>query len=113
MKNTSSSKFGRRVSLLVAMLVMVVLVGSLVVVLNFTHGPGTGVTGASATATPTTQPTVQSTATANPNRPAHEGQIVYSSPQSNGDYRAFAWSPDSQRVAASTNGQVQIWDATT
>lgn len=117
MKNTSSSNsglttFGRRVSLLVAVLMVTLLVGSLVVVLNLTHHPGTGVARAGATPTPFPSPTTQPTVTMNPNLPAHEGQIVYSTPASSFGYYALAWSPDSQRVAAG-NHSVQIWDATT
>ena len=122
MKNTPSSdtgmaKFGRRVSLLVAVLVMTVLVGSLVMVLNFTHHPTTS-TGSGPSATsmltpqPSATPTQQPPATPSGPRPAHEGTVVYTSPDSS-DYYAVAWSPDSQRVATSTNDQVLIWDATT
>lgn len=45
--------------------------------------------------------------------PTNQGQVVYTSPVSNDSFYAFAWSPDSKRVASSTNSQVQIWDATT
>lgn len=117
MKNTPSSdtgvaKFGRRVSLLVAVLVMTVLVGSLVMVLNLTHRSTSTASGPRATSTPTTIPTEQPSVSATPPGLMHEGTVVYTSPASS-DYYAVAWSPDSQRLATSTNDQVQIWDATT
>lgn len=90
--STGQIPFGRRVSLLVAVLVMIVLVGSLVVVLHEIppHLPaGTG---------------------------GHTpGQTVYSMAPGPEDplFEDLAWSPDSRRVAALRINGVQIWDATT
>ena len=90
--STGQTPFGRRVSLLVAVLAMIVFVGSLVVVLHeirLNLPAGTGGT------TP--------------------GQTVYS--MAGGPeaplFVDLAWSPDSRRVAASGINRVQIWDART
>jgi WD40 repeat protein len=100
MKQTSSSKFGRRVSLLVAMLVMALLVGSLLLVLNVTHSLTT-------TSAPTPTPISQGP------RSAHEGDVIDTLRMKDDFFFTFAWSPDSRRVATGLTGHVQIWDATT
>src|SRR5258708_1579911 len=109
--NPGMAKFGRRVSLLAAVLVMVVLVGSLVVVMNAAHHPTAPgnhtTTGSGPNGTPIPPSPIPT-----PN-PTQRSQIVYTSPVSQDDFYAFAWSPDGKRVASSTNSQVQIWDATT
>lgn len=89
---TGQTRFGWRASLLVAVLVMIMLVGSLVVVLHEIR----------------------------PNVPAGTssytlGQTVYSMVGGPEDpvFEDLAWSPDSQRIAALRLNGVQIWDATT
>ena len=102
MEHRQPSKLGRRLSLLVAVLVMAVLVGSLVVVLNSTHSKPSAVAhGPTPTATPTSAPG------------ASFGKTLYTTPSSNPfGFSELAWSPDSKRVAAYTDS-VRIWDATT
>lgn len=116
-KKSRMSTFGRRVSVLVAVLVMGVLVGSLVLVMNAAHQKTTQnpnhstITGSGPSGTPTVPsgaPTVMPT----PN-PTQQGSAVYTSPASYDSYYAFAWSPDGKRIASSTRNQVQVWDATT
>lgn len=113
-KKSRMSSFGRRISVLVAVLVMAVLVGSLVLVMNAAHqktahSPGnTTITGSGSSVTPGVSPTP----TATPD-PIQQGKIVYTSPASFDDFYTFAWSPNNQRVASSTQSKVQIWDATT
>jgi WD40 repeat protein len=93
---TGQTRFGRRASLLVAVLVMILLVGSLVVVLH------------------ERRPNV-STGT----RSYTLGQTVYSMTRGSEDplFESLAWSPDSQRLAvlqySHQGSDVQIWDATT
>ncbi len=112
---TRMTRFGRRVSLLVAVLITALLVGSLVAVLSFTHR--STITASGPNGTPTTaptQPAARPTPTISPTPgPANQGQVIYTSPISMDDFYAFAWSPDGKRVASSTNSLVQIWDATT
>jgi len=111
-KKSRMSSFGRRVSVLVAVLVMAVLVGSLVLVMNAAHqktaqSPShTTITGGGPSVTPGVSPTPTQ-------KPIRQGNVVYTSSASFDDFYAFAWSPNSQRVASSTQGKVQIWDATT
>ena len=100
MENRQRSKFGRRVGLLVAALVMVVLVGSMLLVLNATHQkavqhPGTTLGAAH-----------------NSSTTAHFGQTLYTTPGSSAGFQGLSWSPDSKRVASLTDS-VQIWDAIT
>jgi WD40 repeat protein len=103
MENRQPSKFGRRLSLLVAVLVMAVLVGSLVVVLNSTRQNPTTVAHGK-TPTPTATPTSAPGASF--------GKTLYTTPGNQFGFEDLAWSPDSKRVASFTDG-VQIWDATT
>jgi WD40 repeat protein len=110
-KKSRMSTFGRRISVLVAVLVMAVLVGSLVLVMNAAHqktahSPNTTITGSG----PRVTPGVSSTPTP---KPIQQGDVVYTSSASFDDFYAFAWSPNNQRVASSTQSKVQIWDATT
>lgn len=110
MENRSSksrqSGLGRRLSLLVAVLIMVVLVGSLVLVQKNLHqSPAAPV--ATATTIPSPTPTPE---------PLSEGTTVYTTfagTQTLG-FRELAWSPDSRRIVSldDANG-LQIWDATT
>jgi hypothetical protein len=92
----SQTRFGRRASLLVAILVMIMLVGSLVVVLHEIR----------------------------PNVPTGTrsytlGQTVYRMTRGSKDplFVDLAWSPDRQRLAvlqlSHQGSDVQIWDATT
>lgn len=105
MENRQPSKFGRRLSLLVAVLVMAVLVGSLVVVLNSTHQQPQGTLVAHGktpvpSATPTSAPG------------ASFGETLYTTPGNQTGFSNLVWSPDSKRVASLADG-VKIWDATT
>lgn len=93
MNKEPSSHIGRRASLLVALLVMALLVGSLVVTLNFVR-----------VSTPISSPTQLS---------LHEGDVVSTVQTADSDFTPLAWSPDSQRIAAGATDHVQIWDATT
>lgn len=107
----------RRVSMLVAVLITALLVGSLVVVLNLKHqqtGTGTGRVSAQSTATPrpTPAPTLAPTPTSAPTQTSF-GQTLYTTLSNSFGFNGLAWSPDSQRVASATIDSVQIWDATT
>lgn len=104
MEHKQPSKFGRRLSLLVAVLVMAVLVGSLLVVLNSTHQQQRTPVAHGKTPTPTATPTSAPGASF--------GKTLYTTPSNQGGFYDLAWSPDSKRVAAFSDG-VQIWDATT
>lgn len=102
------SAIGRRISLLVAVLVVAVLVGSLVLIISAarqkTAQRNPNNTNVGAGHTPTATPTPSSTF----------GKTVYTTPSSMSDFSALAWSPDSSRVAALTDAQnnpVTIWDA--
>ncbi len=101
MEKKRHSTFGRRIGLLVAALVMLVLVGSLVLVLNATHQKTTqrpGTTLGSAHTPTSTGP--------------HFGKTLYTTPSNTYGFQELSWSPDSKRIASLANG-VQIWDATT
>lgn len=106
MKNTAIShsgkmKFGRRISLLAATLLVIALVGSLLIVLNSARGRSTSVA-SGRTATPTPKP---------PN-PSF-GKTLYTTPANQWGFSALSWSSHSDRVAALLIDSVQIWDATT
>lgn len=104
-KKSRMSSFGRRISVLVAVLVMAVLVGSLVFVISAAHQQtaqrpnNTTRTGAAQTSTDAF------------------GKTVYTKSDTSTSFAStgfneLAWSPDSTRVASLADG-VQIWDATT
>lgn len=98
-KKSRLSSIGRHISLLVAVLVMAALVGSLVFVISAAH-----------------QNTARHSNTTNVGaaQTAGFGKTVYTkSDTSQTGFEAFAWSPDSSRVASLTLDGVQIWDATT
>jgi WD40 repeat protein len=106
-KKSRLSSIGRRISVLVAVLVMAVLVGSLVFVIsaarqNTAQRPNNSTHLGSAQTSTSTPQTSSGTF----------GKTVYTTPASQAGFVALAWSPDSTRVASFTNG-VQIWDATT
>lgn len=111
-KKFRMSSMGPRISVLVAILVMAVLVGSLVFVIRVTrqntaqHPNNNTHVGAAQT------PTSTSEATQPP--PNTFGTTVYTTPGNTFGFGEVAWSPDSTRVASliETEG-VQIWDATT
>ncbi len=112
MEKKQASKFGRRVSMLVAVLITAILVGSLIAVLSLTHQNTE--TGHGTKATPTPAPTL--TATSTPAPVEGFGQTLYTTPTNQWGFSNLAWSPDSKRVASdsvTTLGGVQIWDATT
>ena len=91
----------RRLGLIAATLVAVLLVGSLLVVLNLSHQSSkTASSGAQQKATPTP-------------KPLPPGTIVYTTPKNTVGFVGVTWSPDSKRVASATENGVQIWDATT
>jgi WD40 repeat protein len=98
--HTRTARVGRRANLLVALLVVIVLVGSLVFVLHEIRPNILVGTNNVSTATPSSSP-------------AHytPGQVLYTRSNSS-SVMQVAWSPDSQRIATSYSG-VQIWDATT
>src|SRR5579864_9509211 len=102
--------FSRRLSLLVAVLVAIILVGGLAVVLNLSHHTSTtGGAGLKATSSPTATHIPKPTSTVSP------GKTLYTTPSNRWGFESLAWSPDSKRVASATvdpNG-VQFWDATT
>ncbi len=101
--NSHMTRFGRRASMLVAVLVVAVLVGSLIAVLNLTHRPTTTGHGVNVTPTSALAPTTT---------PGNGfGQTLYTKSSQSGFY-GLSWSPDSKRIASLTAG-VQIWDATT
>lgn len=109
-KSPRASRLKRRLGLLAAILTITVLVGSLLLVLNYTRRSSTTASGPSPTSTLAPSPT----ATPSPTQStANLGHIVYTYPTSNDDFYAFAWSPDTKRIASSTAGIVTIQDATT
>jgi WD40 repeat protein len=99
------TSFGRSVGLL---LVAVILVGSIVLVLNYAHQrtsiPGTLAPTNRATPTP---PILQPT----PTMSGPIGKTLYTTPANTMGFNGLSWSPDSKRVASSTINGVQIWDA--
>lgn len=95
--NSRMTRFGRRASMLVAVLVVAVLVGSLIAVLNLTHRSTTTGHGADVTPTSTSDSSF--------------GRTLYTKSSQSG-FSDLAWSFDSKRVASITD-KVQIWDATT
>ena len=101
MENKRRSGFGRRVGLLVAALVMIVLVGSMLLVLNATHQRAVQRTGTTLGLAP------GSTSTS-----PHFGKTLYTTPSNTYGFEELSWSPDSKRVASFTDS-IQIWDATT
>jgi WD40 repeat protein len=108
----------RGIGTLAAVVLLVVLVGSLIAVFAVVHsgknGPSTAGSGITTTTPPHPTPTSTSTSpTDTVTVPQGMGTTVYTSPVSYDDFYAFAWSPDGKRIAASTQSQVQIWDATT
>jgi len=106
---TGMAKFGGRVALLV---VVLVLVGSLLVVLNYAR-QRTTVTGSTTTRlTPTMSVKTKGTPTSTPAQSGSLGKTLYTTPPNSIGFSALSWSPDSKRVASVTNG-VQIWDAST
>lgn len=97
MENKRRSTFGRRIGLLVAALVMVVLVGSMLLVLNATHQKAAQRPGTTLGSAPTGP---------------HFGKTLYTTPGNSYGFQELSWSPDSKRVASYSDG-IQIWDATT
>jgi WD40 repeat protein len=101
--------FSRRLSVLVAVLVAAVLVGSLIAIVNLSRNLNT----ASTLAVPTTHaPKALDTPTPMP----AFGKTIYTTPANQWGFNGLSWSPDSKRVASSTvstDGGVQFWDAAT
>lgn len=93
-KPRKRTSFQRSLSLLAAILVMAVLVGSLAVVLHLSHQKPTGKVGST--------PSTGSTA----------GQVVYSASLTNGATYRPVWSADGQRIAVAGSPTL-IWDAMT
>lgn len=98
-------KFSRQLSLLVAALVAVVLVGSLLVIVNQKQQTGSFSPSALHVTPKQQQPTPTATSGVVP------GQTLYTTPSNRWGFDALSWSPDSQRIAASTVDSVQFWDA--
>lgn len=103
---SSVAKFGRLLGLLVAALV---LVGSLIVVLNYAHPR----TSAGGSATGSSAPPTQSRPSPTPTTGTPPGTTLYTTPANPVGFNGLSWSPDSRRVASATVNGVQIWDATT
>lgn len=97
--------FSRQLGLVAAMLVAVLLVGSLIVIVKLSQQKS--VIGA-----PSLPAKVAPTATSTPLIP---GKLLYTTPASQMGFESLAWSPDSKRVASATSdpGGVQFWDAKT
>jgi WD40 repeat protein len=98
----------QRLSMIAAVAVVILLIGSMVLVANFVHpknaSGGTGI----ATAThKTTNTPASSTISLSQN----VGKIVYTASYGFNDIYAVAWSPDSQRIATANNNNVQAIDA--
>src|SRR5581483_1734966 len=92
-----ASTLARRVSLLAALLVVTLLVGSLALVFAFTRGDtATGLPVSSASGW---------------------GRVVHIQTMQDSGFNGLAWSPDSKRIAASNRASstnlVRIWDAAT
>lgn len=92
-----ASAFAQRLSLLAAVLVVALLVGSLAVVFALSRG---------------------NQASGQPIYPTSGwGEIVYVQTMQDAGFNGLSWSPDSKRIAASnrmsTSNLVRIWDATT
>jgi len=104
---TPQKRFSRSLSIIAAALICAVLVGSIALVLRSAQH-STSVSGSMPGTTPSVTP-------ASP-LAGKQGQVVYNWPEpwkGIDGFRAFAWSPDSQRIAADTQTLVQIRDATT
>jgi WD40 repeat protein len=97
--------FSRQLGLVAAILVSVLLVGSLVVIANLSHQQN-------ATSAPALPAKIAPTPTSTPLVP---GKLLYTTPPDQMGFNSLAWSPDSKRVASATvaSGGVQFWDATT
>ena len=97
--------FSRRMSLLGAVLVAALLVGSLAAIFNLSrHLSTTGV--------PVVQATHAPAATSTPAPAPVPGKTLYTTPANQWGFDSLSWSPNSKRVASAT-GSVQFWDATT
>ncbi|HEX7737320.1 MAG TPA: hypothetical protein VF458_20910 [Ktedonobacteraceae bacterium] len=100
-------RYGRGFAALAAVLFLVVMVGSLLMIVRLTHiQPNI-----SARTTATVPPAVTPEPTLSPNYPyAPPGnQLAVSLPSSEA-FAALAWSPDSKRLALSTQGRIWTWD---
>ncbi len=103
-----------RLNLIAAIAIVAILIGSMVLVVNFVRPKN--VTGGSikATATrktaytPTSKPT-SSSISLGPN----VGQVVYTTSYGYNDIYSIAWSPDGKRIATANDNNVQAIDATT
>ncbi len=98
-----------RLGIVAAVLFLTLLVGSMIVVLNFAHQ------GKTQTGSPShpVAPVLKSTLTATPiNSPQGQGKTLYSYHTVDNIY-SLSWSPDSERIAMGTDTVVREWDATT
>lgn len=112
-KQFSGDTFGRRISLLVAALVAVVLVGALGVALALSHSSHQAQVAAGNTPAATSVPSATPT-------PPLVGAVVHTQDSPAGMHaNNLAWSPDGTRVASiaddplGTKSQLSIWDAST
>ncbi|MDQ2905338.1 MAG: WD40 repeat domain-containing protein [Chloroflexota bacterium] len=105
-------RFTRTLSLIAAILVCAILVGSMALVLRLAQRPATSTGGQRGIST-TARPSDTHSPSGN-----EEGKVVasWSQPQIRGgtvDLRSFAWSPNSQHIVADSQDIVQIRDAAT
>ncbi|HTK10055.1 MAG TPA: hypothetical protein VL485_22975 [Ktedonobacteraceae bacterium] len=93
---------GGRISLVA---VALILIGSIVVVLNYVHQ--TTLAGQAQV----TAPLPTATPIAPTPTPAPPGETLYTTPANTVGFNGLSWSPDSKRIASSSIQGVQIWDA--
>jgi WD40 repeat protein len=100
----------QRLSMIAAVAVVILLVGSMALVANFVHPKNTsggtviGTATHKMTSTPASSPITLSQNT---------GKIIYSASYGFNDIYTIAWSPDSQRIATANDNDVQAIDAVT
>ena len=101
-----------RLDILAAMLFLALLVGSMIVVLNFAHQGKTQTGSLSHPVAPVNRSSSPAGAGATPIAPQKQGKTLYSYHTVDNIY-SLAWSPDSARIAMGTDTVVREWDATT
>ena len=102
----------QRIGIIAAMLFLTLLVGSMIVVLNYAH-QGTTQTGSPSHAiAPVNKPSPTFGHGTTITTPQNQGKTLYSYHSINNFY-SLAWSPNSARIAMGTDTVVREWDATT